>query len=166
MTQCYVPADTRVDLARSLPQHNFYMAGPFSRDTNPFIFLATVPGANVTPGYFFVSYSFDFWNPVGENWQYNTAGPVPVSTTPLADNTTAVLLSEDAATHYGPGTVMVYAAGGWTVNGVPVTPDGSTMVTYYASQQSSVYAPAQIVPSNPTGYDTTTTAILDSPDGV
>lgn len=142
------------------------MAGPFSRDTNPFIFLATVPGASVTPGYFFVSYSFDFWNPVGENWQYSTAGPVPVSTTPLADNTTAVLLSEDAATHYGPGTVMVYAAGGWTVNGVPVTPDKSTMVTYYASQQSSVYAPAQIVPSNPTGYDTTTTAILDSTEGV
>lgn len=70
MCQCYIPADTNVALSTALPQNSFYMAGPFNRDTNPFVFVALVRGSQVVPGYFYVSYSFDFWNPVGESWTY------------------------------------------------------------------------------------------------
>lgn len=52
------------------------MSGQFNRDTNPFAFLAIMQGASVIPGYFFVSYVYDMWNPVGENWTYVTQGPV------------------------------------------------------------------------------------------
>lgn len=76
MTQAYVCADTRIDLGRALPQHSFFMAGKLDKDTNPFCFLATCPGSAVVPGYFFVSYEYEFWNPVGESWAYAQSGPV------------------------------------------------------------------------------------------
>lgn len=50
------------------------MAGPFNRDTNPFVFMALMQGGALIPGYFFVSYVYDMWNPVGENWSYESSG--------------------------------------------------------------------------------------------
>lgn len=93
MCQCYVPSDTRLDLARALPQNNFYMSGHFNRDTNPFVFMSVMQGARVVPGYFFVSYSYDMWNPVGENWTYTTLGPVRLSAIRPTANVSVVLMA-------------------------------------------------------------------------
>lgn len=82
------------------------MSGVFSRDTNPFVFMAVVQGADLIPGYFFVSYSYDFWNPVGENWSYSTRGPAQLETIAPSDNTSVVLLQSDSASGLGPGTVL------------------------------------------------------------
>lgn len=60
------------------------------------------------PGYFFVSYVYDFWNPVGENWQYVTSGPQKLSEVYKVENTTVVLMAEDPATKLGPGTILVW----------------------------------------------------------
>lgn len=40
MTQCYVPATSRLKLGSALPQRLFYMQGEFNADTNPFVWVA------------------------------------------------------------------------------------------------------------------------------
>lgn len=59
------------------------------------------------PGYFFVSYAFDFWNPVGESYVYITDGPISLVNASSYPNATAVLISADDKSGYGPGTTMV-----------------------------------------------------------
>lgn len=106
LTQCYVPADTRIKLGANLQQNLFTMAGPVNPDTSPFIFMAGVAGASVVPGYFYVTYSYEFKNPIGSTWTYGRT----IFTT-LADiastsamNRSLVLL--ETAAGYGPGTVL------------------------------------------------------------
>lgn len=71
MTQCYVPATSRIKLGNSLPQRLFYMQGEFNQDTNPFVWIALnaggLDGAETpqVPGYFFVEYVYELSNPLG-----------------------------------------------------------------------------------------------------
>lgn len=93
------------------------MAGPFNRDTNPFLFMAVMQGTEVVPGYFFVSYQFDFWNPIGESWTYTTLGPVSInSLNKLSANTTAVLTEQDPTSNLGPGTTLIWSGSAWLSN--------------------------------------------------
>lgn len=83
-------------------------------------------GASVIPGYFFVSYVYDMWNPVGENWTYVTQGPVQLSSVATMDNTSVILLAQDTASELGPGTTLVYADAAWRNNGVSYALDSTT----------------------------------------
>lgn len=133
MCQCYIPADTTVDLRnRTLPQDNFYMAGSFNRNTNPFVFMAVVQGSSSVPGYFFVSYTFDFWNPVGESYVYVTDGPISLVNAATYPNATAVLTSADLTSGYGPGTTMINNGTNWTVNERIIKAGNPKCYVYYS----------------------------------
>lgn len=90
-------------------------------------------GANVIPGYFFVSYVYDMWNPVGENWTYVTRGPVPLNGVRTMENVSIVLLGHDMESQLGPGTTLVYADKAWRNNGVSYNLNPTTLVYAYLS---------------------------------
>lgn len=109
------------------------MAGPLNRDTNPFVFMATVPGSSVVPGYFFVSYEYELWNPIGESYSYSVTGPTTFSGIAPNMNGSAVLLSDDLTTGLGPGTTVVWNGNSWMCDGVPCDVNQSTPIYYYQS---------------------------------
>lgn len=106
MTQCYVPADTEVKLGANLQQNLFTLCGAIEPDTSPFIFVAAARGTSgVIPGYFYVTYSFSFKNPIGQAWDYQRSNAVRFGEATFnLPNRSLVLLSSAAG--YGPGTVM------------------------------------------------------------
>lgn len=76
MNQCYVPADSSIKLGRNLPQRLFYTQGDFGPDTVPFVWVAMNTGGYAstretgsetaaTPGYYFVTYTYELSNPLG-----------------------------------------------------------------------------------------------------
>lgn len=139
MTQCYVPCDTVIRLGANLPQNLFTTFGDFNPDTIPFIFAAALRGAEVIPGYFYVSYTFDLKNPVGSGVSYQRSG---VSTTSdltsdtVPTNTSIVLLATDATSSLGPGTILD-VEGGTSVfyRGVAVTLAATTPFQIFRSKQ-------------------------------
>lgn len=73
MCQCYVPFTTTMKLGTNLQQNLYQCAGNLDVDHNPFIFAAIMRGTNVTPGYFFVEYAFEFKNAIGMAIEYTSA---------------------------------------------------------------------------------------------
>lgn len=112
LTQCYIPADSTVALGRNLQQNLFKMTGALSTDTNPFIFCVGVAGANVIPGYLYVTYQYELRNPIGDSWTFINSGITTVSALPLQDNTAngCVVLMNQVST-LGPGTIIDREAG-------------------------------------------------------
>lgn len=110
MVQCYLPGDFRITLGSNLQQNLFTTGGDLNPDTSPFIFVAAVAGATVVPGYFFVSYTFEFKNPVGSAWSYGTELTTDASSASKgADNTSFVNrdpIMVDGKPKFGPGTIF------------------------------------------------------------
>lgn len=140
LTQCYVPADRVVDLGRNLQQNLFTLNDSLNPDTCPFVYMAGVRGADVVPGYFYVTYRYEFRNPLGSAWAYSTLPGLTVSE--LADvpryaNMSLVILSKDG--RYGPGTIFDYEADGTIkYHGTPVSLSGGTSVVLFANQQTEM----------------------------
>lgn len=137
LTQCYVPADSVVSLGANLPQHLFQMSGSLNLDTNPFTFLAGVRGSNVVPGYFYVSYRYEFRNPIGESWTYFNSGLTTLASLPeqTADaNATVILLSQQ--NNFGPGTQIDRESNGLFYHGSPISLDPQTPVIYLNNFQT------------------------------
>lgn len=140
LTQCYVPADTTVALGRNLQQNLFTMNDALNPDTCPFMFLAGVRGATVVPGYFYVTYTYEFRNPIGSAWAFNTSQPVTVAqlpTLPTYQNMTFVLTQQ--ASTYGPGTQLDLESDGnlyyhHTLVDLPTTATG----VLYGNQQTAI----------------------------
>nr|QIJ70130.1 hypothetical protein [Pilk tombus-like virus] len=113
LTQCYVPADTRIKLGANLQQNLFTISGEINPDTSPFIFLAGVAGASVTPGYFYVTYSYEFKNPIGMSWVYNRQYLDDVDDlSEYSTSSNASIVLSSSLNGYGPGTVLDLEAGG------------------------------------------------------
>lgn len=80
MTQCYVPHTTRIRPKSNLQFNLYRMGGEFSTTSNPFIFIALAIGCKnsnnqrITPGYFYVTWSFELKNPIGSINSYNNSG--------------------------------------------------------------------------------------------
>nr|QIJ70128.1 hypothetical protein [Merch tombus-like virus] len=113
LTQCYVPADTRIKLGANLQQNLFTLSGDINPDTSPFIFMAGLAGATVTPGYFYVTYVYEFKNPIGMSWVYNRQyldDVTDLTEQATASNASIVLTS--SLDGYGPGTVLDLESGG------------------------------------------------------
>lgn len=110
MVQCYLPGDFHITLGSNLQQNLFTTGGDLNPDTSPFIFVACVAGATVVPGYFFVSYTFEFKNPVGSAWSYGTTLTTDASQVEKqADNTSFVNrdpIVQDGKPVFGPGTIF------------------------------------------------------------
>lgn len=92
----YASCKTPVRLKTNLNQNLYNFQGYLDSTTNPFVFIATTQQSNnIIPGYFMVSYTFEFKNPLGDGYDYDTqvttAGEVEKDD--VWDTTTAVLLS-------------------------------------------------------------------------
>lgn len=80
MTQCYVPHTTIIRPKTNLQFNLYRMGGEFSTTSNPFIFIALAIGCKnsnnqrITPGYFYVTWSFELKNPIGSVNTYNNSG--------------------------------------------------------------------------------------------
>lgn len=106
LTQCYVPADTRIKLGANLQQNLFTMAGPINPNTSPFVFIAGVAGASVVPGYFYVTYSYELKNPIGSTWTYGRTTFTTITDIAGHNEMNRSLILLQTAAGYGPGTVM------------------------------------------------------------
>lgn len=135
LTQCYVPCDTTIRLGSNLQQNLFTLNGAMGPDTLPFLFVAALRGASVIPGYFYVTYTFEFKNPIGAAWTYTRSS---VSTgAPSAQslpNTSAVLLGTSGI--YGPGTVFDLEGENLYYRGTPVTIDPNTPYQLFSNGQT------------------------------
>jgi hypothetical protein len=106
-----VYATTRipVKLQTNLSQNLFDFQGYLDSKTNPFMFIATTQQSNnIIPGYFMVSYTFEFKNPIGEGFEYDTevksAGDI--SKDDVWETTTGVLLSSTTAAAIGTKLIL------------------------------------------------------------
>lgn len=107
LTQCYVPCDTRIQLGANLNINLYTMSGDMNPYTQPFLFLAGVRGADVVPGYFYVTYTYEFKNPIGQSWEYGHSGMTNagnIRVIPQFANRSAVLLTQVG--NFGPGTIL------------------------------------------------------------
>lgn len=132
MSPCYSSFITDVTLGANLPQNLFNCAGPLHPDTNPFVFLAYMRGANVVPGYFFVEYTYDLKNPIGGAIEYGSQMTyVPDWGEPRANRSAVVLQPIDAFA--GAGLVVdVEADGTINYNGTSLAiPSGTAIVNYW-----------------------------------
>lgn len=137
LTQCYVPADTRIQLGANLPQNLFQLNGSLRPESNPFIFVAGMRGGDVIPGYFYVTYTYEFKNPIGQTWFYNRSVFTTVSNIPSfsEQNKSLVLLEPDAG--YGPGTVMdIEDENNVLYNGTTVNLSNSTAIQLFGNSQN------------------------------
>lgn len=140
LTQCYVPADTTIQLGRNLQQNLFTMNESLNPDTCPFMFLAGVRGASVVPGYFYVTYTYEFRNPIGSAWAFNTSALTTVGALqdlPTYANMTFVLAEQ--AGGFGPGTQLDLEINGRIFyHGSEITLDSSVSGVVYSNQQSYI----------------------------
>lgn len=136
LTQCYVPCDTTIRLGANLQQNLFTLSGAMQPSTSPFIFCAALRGASVVPGYFYVSYEFEFKNPVGQSWTYTRSDVVAASSiaAQALPNSSVVLLSQDGI--YGPGTILDLEGTDLFYRGTPVTLTSTTPVQIFSNGQT------------------------------
>lgn len=122
LTQCYIPCDTTVALGSNLQQNLFQMTDSLNPDTCPFLFLAGVRGGEVVPGYFYVTYEYEFKNPIGRAWTFYNSGLTTYGSLPDVaqyNNQTIVLTSQLG--NFGPGTQLDRESNGVFYHGSPVT---------------------------------------------
>lgn len=139
LTQCYVPCDSVIKCGSNLQQNLFKTSGALGPNTCPFIFLAGVRGADVVPGYFYVTYTYEFKNPIGSAWEFNVRQQIQVSQASnllTGANRTFVLL--EGTNGYGPGTQFdVEGTGTFYYQGTEVTLAGTAVGQLYSNRQWS-----------------------------
>lgn len=139
LSQCYVPFDTSVKLGTNLQQNLYNCSGPLDVDHNPFNFLAFMRGSNVIPGYFYVSYSYVFKNPVGASVTYTSRRTrAPDYGLPTPDK--SIMLLGPIANFSGPGlTLDVESNGTVLYNGSEIAiPDGTNIMVYDSVQAGGI----------------------------
>lgn len=148
LTQCYIPADTNIALGNNLQQNLFQTTGSLSSDSNPFIFLAGVRGATVVPGYFYVTYRYEFRNPIGDAWTFVNTGLTTVANLPeqqASANGTIILLNQTGS--LGPGTQLDRESDGFYYNGSPIELEDQTPVVFFNNFQTSSNTQARMSPA-------------------
>lgn len=140
LTQCYIPADSTVSLGRNLQQNLFKMSGALDTDSNPFLFCVGVAGADVIPGYLYVTYKYELRNPIGDSWTFINSGITNVSSLSeqtSTSNGTIILLN--ATGSLGPGTILDRESGASTFyyHGSPIDLEGQTQVYYLNNFQTA-----------------------------
>lgn len=151
LTQCYIPADSNVTLGRNLQQNLFKTTGALNTDTNPFIFLAGVRGATVVPGYFYVTYRYEFKNPIGDAWTFTNSGLSTIGDLPIQQpsaNGTIILLNQFGS--LGPGTQLDRESNGIFYQGSPISLDDQTQVVYLNNFQTPLQTAATMSLQPPT----------------
>lgn len=106
MCQCYLPFDSKIELANHLQMNLFTLKGEFAPDSCPFIFAASMRGGDVIPGTFYVEYEYDLKNPIGASWSYGSTPFIHPNEVSFHDNVSVVSL--EGTDMYGAGTTFVY----------------------------------------------------------
>jgi hypothetical protein len=107
MTQCYVPHTTRIRPKSNLQFNLYRMGGEFSTTSNPLIFIALAIGCKntanqrITPGYFYVTWSFELKNPIGSINTYNNSGLIQYSQLNLDMNNTIININPNSEVPFG-----------------------------------------------------------------
>jgi len=107
MTQCYVPHTTRIRPRTNLQFNLYRMGGEFATTSNPFIFIALAIGCKnnsnqrVTPGYFYVTWSFELKNPIGSINTYNNTGLITYKNLQLSMNNTLINIDPNSDVPFG-----------------------------------------------------------------
>lgn len=131
MSQCYVSFDTRVALGSNLQQNLYNCSGPLDIDHNPFNFMAFMRGADVIPGYFYISYAYILKNPVGQAVNYSTRRALaPDYGLPVPDK--SILLLGGIANLSGPGLMLDVESDGAVKyhDSEIAVPDGTPVIVY------------------------------------
>lgn len=139
MTQCYLPCDTTVILGRNLQQNLFQFTGPVTLDSNPFLFAAIVRGSGDLPGYFYVTYDYEFRNPIGLSWVFYNSGVQPFASITASANTSVVLAVP--ASGFGAGTILDMEGSQLYYHGTPVSIPMTTLVLALSNEQSASAVP-------------------------
>lgn len=148
LSQCYVPCDTTINLGSNLQQNLFTLSGSLNPDTSPFLFLAGIRGASIVPGYFYVSYTYEFKNPIGQAWDYGRSAVLTGTQIPAISahpNSSLVLLSQSG--DYGPGTIFDLESDGVYYQGSPVLISPSAYVINFYNEQQLSQNPQSLVVS-------------------
>lgn len=143
LTQCYIPADSNIRLGSNLQQNLFKTTGSLSTETNPFTFLAGVRGASVIPGYFYVSYTYELKNPIGDAWTFINSGITTLAALPVQQpsaNGTIILLNQNGS--LGPGTQIDRESDGYRYHGSPIELQEQTRVVYLNNFQTATQTTA------------------------
>lgn len=107
MTQCYVPHTTRIRPKSNLQFNLYRMGGEFSTTSNPFIFIAIAVGCKnssnqrITPGYFYVTWSFELKNPIGSINTFNNTGLITYQNLNTEMNTTIININPNSEVPFG-----------------------------------------------------------------
>lgn len=105
----YESNEIDISLKTNLNQNLYNFQGYLDTDTNPFVFVAlTQQTNNITPGYFMVSYQYEFKNPLGEGFDYSTLTTTAgdITKEDVWETTTAVLLSTTTVAAIGTKLVV------------------------------------------------------------
>lgn len=130
-TQVFKPYSRSVPCRAFLPKNLFSMAGTFNERSNPFNYVA-IAVANfqqeqrITPGYFWVSYTYIFKNPTGNNTVYANTGMIPLSSLQFRLNTSALLCSSMKYVQFGLQKTLDL----FTEVQIEVDPDGDLIALY------------------------------------
>jgi hypothetical protein len=166
MTQCYVPHTTRIRPKSNLQFNLYRMGGEFSTTSNPFIFIAMAIGCKntsnqrITPGYFYVTWSFELKNPIGSINTYNNSGLITYSQLQYELNNTIININPSAEIPFGAyvdvevgedGPIPMY-------NGTPIEITDNTPVWAFTSVTKNTTT--RSIDKIPILYDGVTTATI------
>jgi hypothetical protein len=141
LTQCYNPKTSRVQLKGNLQFNLFRMGGKFDQEANPFIFIALSiattdgNGNRIIPGYFYVTYEYEFKNPIGNTVQYYNSNIVKRKVLENYTNVSAINLQQNSAPL---GSVLQYDDDQYTYNDDKITLTSDSLLWYFANSDTTI----------------------------
>lgn len=155
LTQCFVPHTSTIRPKTNLQFNLYRIGGAFNQESNPFVFVAISVGCKnsnnqrIIPGYFYVTWTFELKNPVGQTTNFiNTGLTLYSALTPLV-NTTIVNVSTVSEVPFGAyidiettnnnGKAAYY-------NGSPVTIDSSSPVWGFMNSNTIITTKTASIP--------------------
>lgn len=141
LTQCYNPKTSRVQLRGNLQFNLFRMGGKFDQESNPFIFvalsIATTDSNNnkIVPGYFYVTYEYEFKNPIGNTITYYNSNIVKRKVLDGYTNVSAINLQQNSAPL---GAILQQDNQNYTYNDDTITLTSDSLLWYFANSDTSI----------------------------
>lgn len=141
LTQCYKPHTSRVQLRGNLQFNLFRMGGKFDQESNPFIFIAlsiaTTDQSNnrIIPGYFYVTYEYEFKNPIGNTVQYYNSNIVKKKILDGYNNISAINLQQNSAPL---GSILQFDDNEYSYNDDKINLTADSLLWYFANSDSTI----------------------------
>lgn len=107
LTQCFVPHTATVRPKSNLQFNLYRLTGDFNQESNPFLYIALAIGCRNTsdqriiPGYFYVTWTYEFKNPIGNNQQSYNSGLITYQNLTQHLNTTIINLKTNSDVPFG-----------------------------------------------------------------